>query len=264
VRTARLASIALVLLAAPARADPAIEALIAAYPDFLTGSKANMLLWKDGTRMPISDGREGKSFEHLLKAPDIADQFAIPYPLGGTVRTPRLNEDPGRIRYQPFFVKMYGDCRKGEVARRLKPVRWLPSRGGGVIRATTVNGVADKLAAVSRELERLPAAMTRFMVPSAGTYNCRAIAHTSRLSVHAFGAAIDLNAHYADYWQWARRIGGKIPWKNRLPAAIVEIFERHGFIWGGKWYHYDTMHFEYRPELIDLAKRGSPPDTPRQ
>jgi hypothetical protein len=38
----------------------------------------------------------------------------------------------------------------------------------------------------------------------------------------------------------------------------VEIFERHGFIWGGKWYHYDTMHFEYRPEHpehLELARR---------
>ena len=26
--------------------------------------------------------------------------------------------------------------------------------------------------------------------------------------------------------------------------------EKHGFIWGGRWYHYDTMHFEYRPELL--------------
>ena len=31
-------------------------------------------------------------------------------------------------------------------------------------------------------------------------------------------------------------------------------FETHGFIWGGKWYHYDTMHFEYRPELLMTAK----------
>ena len=31
---------------------------------------------------------------------------------------------------------------------------------------------------------------------------------------------------------------------------IVRIFEKHGFIWGGKWHHYDTMHFEYRPELV--------------
>ena len=33
-------------------------------------------------------------------------------------------------------------------------------------------------------------------------------------------------------------------------SEIVDIFERHGFIWGGKWYHYDTMHFEHRPELL--------------
>jgi hypothetical protein len=26
-----------------------------------------------------------------------------------------------------------------------------------------------------------------------------------------------------------------IPYKNRLPIEIVEIFEKHGFIWGGKW-----------------------------
>jgi hypothetical protein len=34
----------------------------------------------------------------------------------------------------------------------------------------------------------------------------------------------------------------------------VEIFERHGFIWGGKWFHYDTMHFEYRPEMLPAQK----------
>ena len=38
--------------------------------------------------------------------------------------------------------------------------------------------------------------------------------------------------------------------RNLIPHAVVEIFERHGFIWGGKWFHYDTMHFEYRPELL--------------
>jgi hypothetical protein len=38
-----------------------------------------------------------------------------------------------------------------------------------------------------------------------------------------------------------------------VPGAIGEIFERHGFIWGAKWFHVDSMHFEYRPELIALA-----------
>ena len=39
-------------------------------------------------------------------------------------------------------------------------------------------------------------------------------------------------------------------YKNRIPMEIVRIFEKHGFIWGGRWSHYDTMHFEYRPELL--------------
>ena len=49
---------------------------------------------------------------------------------------------------------------------------------------------------------------------------------------------------------------GRFEWRNRIPPEIIDIFERHGFIWGGKWYHFDTMHFEYRPELIEFARHG--------
>jgi hypothetical protein len=34
----------------------------------------------------------------------------------------------------------------------------------------------------------------------------------------------------------------------------VKIFLEENFIWGGHWDRYDTMHFEYRPELINLSK----------
>jgi hypothetical protein len=154
---------------------------------------------------------------------------------------------------------MYGDCRKGEVKPRLTRIPWLQNRGGGSVEVTTVNGVDRKLAAVARDLERLPAEMTKYLVPTAGTYNCRTIAGTKRLSVHAFGAAIDLSTRFGDYWQWAGK-SAKPVYRNRFPIEIVEIFERHGFIWGGTWYHYDTFHFEYRPELIALARRGWPKD----
>lgn len=66
---------------------------------------------------------------------------------------------------------------------------------------------------------------------------------------HAYAAAIDLNLEYSSYWLWQKKKGA-IEYRNRMPYEIVEIFERHGFVWGGKWYHDDTMHFEYRPELI--------------
>jgi D-alanyl-D-alanine carboxypeptidase len=60
---------------------------------------------------------------------------------------------------------------------------------------------------------------------------------------------------HSHYWLRAKPgAGGRIVYKNEIPWEIVRIFEAHGFIGGGKWYYYDTMHFEYRPELIGAAK----------
>ncbi len=241
----------ILLAVAPASADPLLSVLVDAYPDHLSGYDDTAVIFKNGRRMPASDGIAHKSFEQLLARPSIRDQFAQPYPLG-VIRAPGRNEDPGRFRNEPFFTAMYGDCRKGEVTARLRRVAWLPRHGGGSVMVTTVNGVADKIAAISRELDTLPD-LARYAAGSTGAYSCRNIAGTRRLSFHGYGAAIDLNLRFSDYWLWKANTGSPV-WRNRIPAAIVEIFERHGFIWGGRWYHYDTMHFEYRPELIAAAK----------
>jgi hypothetical protein len=131
----------------------------------------------------------------------------------------------------------------------LRAIPWLPKHGGGSVKVTTVNGVADALERVSRALDELPADLIKFLVPAAGTYHCRTVAGSRAISMHAYGAAIDINTKHADYWRW---VGDRRAprWRNRIPVAIVRIFETHGFIWGGAWYHYDTMHFEYRPELL--------------
>ena len=71
--------------------------------------------------------------------------------------------------------------------------------------------------------------------------------------MHSYGMTIDINTAYSDYWQWNCKCSNEdaaLTYKNRIPQLIVAIFERNGFIWGGKWYHYDTMHFEYRPEMV--------------
>ena len=73
------------------------------------------------------------------------------------------------------------------------------------------------------------------------------------MSAHSYGIAVDINIKWSDYWLWSNRGVSEtdtISYKNRIPLKIVEIFEDYGFIWGGRWYHYDTMHFEYRPELL--------------
>ena len=253
-----LAALAIVL-PFQAFADPKLDALIAAYSDRLASYTDSELVWKDGTRMPLGSARPGKPFAEMLERTDIRDQFAQPYPLAtAPFQAPATDEDPGRFRNEAFFLKMYGDCRKGEVTPRLKAISWLPNHGGGTVYATAINGVADQLQQVSRDLDLLPVEMVKYLVPTSGIYNCRPIAETKRLSVHAFGAAIDINAGFGDYWLWSKRPDGAVVWRNRIPAEIVEIFERHGFIWGGRWYHFDSLHFEYRPELIALAKRGWP------
>ncbi len=247
-----LFAVILFALALPAAsAEPSVADLVAAYPDQFGGIEGNDLVWRDGTRMPISDGVTGKDFDTLLDHPDIDDMFAMPYRPGPPADVPGLNEDPGRIRYEPLFAKMYGDCGKGEVAPHMRKVAWL----SGSVRFTTVNGAADHLAAVVADLKKLPPSMTKYLVPSAGTYNCRAIAGTNRKSMHAYGAAIDISTRFTDYWRWTKPVNGLYPYRNKIPFEIADIFERHGFIWGGKWYHYDTMHFEYRPELLPAQTR---------
>lgn len=205
--------------------------------------------------MVIDDGLREKNFEARLNNPDIEDQFYIPYPLGQLGAPPPVNSDPGRIRYAPLWDKMYGRCEEGEVERRMVEIDWLPRHSRQKLKVTSVNGVAEQLMAVSQALERLPREFLRFLQPSAGTYNCRRIAGTQRGSPHGYGIAIDINPQFADYWRWRQKgTSGTYSYRNRIPHQIVEIFEKHGFIWGGKWYHYDTMHFEYRPELIALAR----------
>jgi len=237
-------------------AQPAWAArLMAAYPDDIAAVDAARILFRDGTTMRVSDGISVKSAAERQSAPDLDDMFVEPYVAGKPRRPPAPGEDPGRTRYEPFFDQIYGNCFKNEVAGRLRSVAWMPSRGGGSVRFATANGAADQLERVVRDLETLPPALTRYLVPSAGTYVCRAIAGTSQRSMHAYGVAIDIATTQADYWRWAG--GEKAAWRNRIPFAIVAIFERHGFIWGGKWSHFDTMHFEYRPELLPPASDGA-------
>jgi len=232
-----------------------LDGLVRSYPDFLSGYNTNDLIWRDGTRMALSAKPPATSFPDMLRHGSILDQMRLHYPPGTAPVLPAPGDDPGRIRDRAFFDKMYGDCRKGEVAPHLVPVVWLPRTWGHVVEVTAINGVARHLAAVAAELDALPDALKRFVYPPAGTYNCRAVADTGEPSMHAWGAAIDINVRFADYWLWHRGAVQGVAYVNRIPADIVAIFERNGFIWGGKWYHYDTMHFEYRPELL--------PDTPQ-
>ena len=232
----------------PASHAASVNDLVRAYPEELAGFDGTNLIWRDGTRMPVDDGAHAKSFEEQLRDGSILDQLRLPYPAGAPILPP--GNDPGRVRNRAFFNKMYGDCRLGQVTPNLVPVVWLPKTWGHVLRITSINGVNRHLEAVSRELDELPAEDRKFLYPLGGTYACRTVADTGETSMHAWGAAIDINTRFSDYWLWRTWAGSSPVYVDRIPAEIVAVFERHGFIWGGRWEHFDTMHFEYRPELL--------------
>lgn len=94
-------------------------------------------------------------------------------------------------------------------------------------------------------------ALKHYLLPLAGTLNWRVIKGTNRLSSHSFGVAIDLSVKKGPYWRWSKQTDPiVIDAKKNYPQAIVDAFESEGFIWGGKWFSFDFMHFEYRPEFF--------------
>jgi hypothetical protein len=105
---------------------------------------------------------------------------------------------------------------------------------------------------ISKELDEHPE-WKKYISNIGGTFKWRYIAGTNRMSLHSFGMTMDINVKYSHYWQWICKSTDEntiLTYRNAIPQGIVDIFEKHGFIWGGKWYHFDTMHFEYRPELV--------------
>jgi hypothetical protein len=241
-----------VVLAQSRSSSDAAMALIKSYPDFLDRIEANDLVWKDGTRMRIDDGKGAKTFDALLDDPDIKDMFLMQYPLGERGLAPTVDFDPGRIRYAPLFKKMYGDCHSaGFVAANMTDVVWLPSKYGKSLKFSKINGAAAALQRVSDELDSLPQRFLTYLRPTQGTYNCRLVAGTNHESTHGLGIAVDIAGAHSHYWMWSKPdADGRYAYRNEIPWEIVRIFEKHGFVWGGKWYHYDTMHFEYRPEIV--------------
>jgi hypothetical protein len=237
----------------PATAPPPEEAacLIEAYPKHICDVRANLVFWCDGEVMLYDSMKRYKDHDDLLNHADIQDQLVQRYPIGRGYPIPLpVDFEPGRVRNEPFFLKMYGATAR-EVDATLMRVHWMPESGGKKLKVTGVNNVDKKLAEVSRELESMPEASRRFVEETSGTFVWRRIKGTGRLSMHSFAIAVDVGVRYSDYWRWNKPLAdGSIPYKNRMPLDVVEVFEKHGFIWGGKWYHFDTMHFEYRPELI--------------
>jgi hypothetical protein len=188
----------------------------------------------------LFDDRVAKTFAQMLEAPDVQDALAMRYTAGALAIVTIVDHDPGRVRIDPLLGEVYGRRQdlidvtffdqKVRVHKRLQePLQQVEAH-------------------VRKAMGRRPG-LAKYLRALGGGYNPRLIAGTTRKSAHTYGIALDLNARFGHYWRWDKPNLRR--WRNEVPGAIVDAFEASGFIWGGRWYHYDTLHFEYRPELLD-------------
>ncbi|MDU1890454.1 MAG: M15 family metallopeptidase [Dysgonomonas sp.] len=225
-----------------------VAKLLKAYPEKIKGYDGTSIIMHNGETIDYN-GSVGKSHTELVNGSNLGDIFFYDYPKG-EVQDIEKNHDPGRIRSEELLKSMYGKT-LSEVQQNLVTITWCPTLVNQKLRVTKINGVDKQLQKISDELDRYPE--LKKYLKSSGTFNWRKIRGTDRLSSHSFGTAIDISVQWSNYWQWDCRCTDEsidLKYKNQVPQLIVDIFEKYGFIWGGKWYHYDTMHFEYRPELL--------------
>ena len=95
--------------------------------------------------------------------------------------------------------------------------------------------VFPQLGAALREIEEQGLAGKIDRADFGGCYVPRFIGRDPRrgLSMHAFGLAVDLNVS-------TNQLGTR----GKIDPLVVEIFEKWGFAWGGRWSSPDPMHFE--------------------
>jgi hypothetical protein len=193
----------------------------------------------------------------------VRDMFVPAYLRGPIGPVLDIASDAGTVRSTVLFEATYGKDTV-EIHSRLRLIDFFGTqlRIHELVRPALVRVIA-KLTAAKAQTPGLQV----YLEHLGGTYNHRMIAGTQTLSPHAFGIAIDLSTWHANYWRTDPIEPGatRAAWKNLIPDAIVQAFESEGFIWGGRWYHFDTMHFEYRPELLDptcVPPLAAPPAAP--
>lgn len=224
--------------------------LMLAYPEYITNIEEKdgfvYVVMKSGKKLRYDD-KTHKNSENKLTNPDLQDTLEQIYPLTVVKNIMEENFDPGRCRSYELLSEVYGSS-KETIESKLTKV----NLGYHNYQFNNSSNASSSLQVIMKQLIPLSQSninVRKCLFPCSGTFNYRLISGTNRLSPHAFGIAIDLASDKRDYWKWASKAEGE----KRLvsySSELVEIFEKNGFIWGGKWSHFDILHFEYRPEII--------------
>jgi len=268
------------LLPAPSGEDTGeqeMKALRRAYPaeireatlrdgDWAVDLRGEWFLWAHGRLLPEPDREDWANYsryrfyryplETLPPVPQLtADEAAR---LNDALEAAR--EHPPR-RSEAFLERLFDARDLEETARHVVTIEFL---GFSVQVHQRIVDPLNQIAAEIEERGHTDPQVRAFLSSLAEIdgYNYRDVAGTRTRSYHSFGLAVDLIPRSyggkAPYWRWVMEKDTRwwaTPYERRwmLPLAVVAAFERHGFVWGGKWLFFDTMHFEYRPEILILA-----------
>ena len=135
----------------------------------------------------------------------------------------------GEVRYFPGWLE-----REVTIVRipQLSSQGLLQSPG----RVSFYSGGHDQIRSAFQELEEseLMDRITRWC----GSLATRTIQGTQIVSTHALGISFDINC---DELAWGQSLALE---SDPEFAMLVDVFERHGFIWGGRFAFPDPMHFQ--------------------
>jgi hypothetical protein len=250
-------SAATVAAGGPDEDDPRVRAFAEAYAPFIdavTHQGGDIVFTLRGRAIHFQDGRMlGRG---RLGEPELCDPIFYEYSLEPLTQPPPAAELP---TYCTDVAESLWGRTEGEIRRHGRSATFLGHR-------MFLNEVVLRpLAAVEADILQLsrrdpPVAQWMEQLDVTYSFIVRDIAATQTPSYHGWGLAIDLVPTSYEgrqvYWRWSsvfdREGWHEIPVEQRWspPESVVAAFERHGFVWGGKWSHFDTIHFEYRPEII--------------
>jgi len=238
--------------------DPRVRAFLEAYApliDSVVYEVDDAVFIMGSEPIHFRDGR--MLAESRLDREDVCDPIFYAYPLEPMTRPPpRPGEMP---TYCTDVLESLWGSTETEIRNHGRAVRFLDHR-------MFVNELlVEPLSAVERDIGNIAQtdpAVAAWIDDLDITYSFtyREIAGSETRSQHSWGLAVDFvpRSYHgrAVYWRWSQVLDREgwyeIPVSQRWspPQRVISIFERHGFIWGGKWPHFDGIHFEYRPEIL--------------
>ncbi len=228
--------------------------------------------WSDGRLLPEEERTDTEEYSSIRfydyrlgehEVPDYDEEFVE------MMRMRYAGDGPGdnvwieRGRHQAFYEALYGVTSLQEADRAMERTTFLGygTRVHPMLIEPLQRVEADIYDAASDD--ESVAAFVRNIRQVSGFY-WRDIFGSASRSFHSYGAAVDLLPRNwrggFGYWRWAQQ-SGVVEWwslplqlRFTVPQPIVDAFERHDFVWGGKWVGFDPIHFEYRPEVIRYAE----------